>query len=133
MRTVTLMPSIARGRNIGVLGSNLQANVPVAVFVSLSCLPPSGRGSGLSTASRKAGPKTGHHVQGRHTRVNTVNPVQPPATVVSVFDTVSNIVSSEPPIAVSAPIAATDTRAAITPYSMAVAPLSSLMTVAKAG
>ncbi len=34
-------------------------------------------------------------------------------------------------MAVNAPIAATDTRAAIKPYSMDVAPLSSLTTVAK--
>ena len=124
------MPSTARGRNIGVLGSNRHANVSVAVFVSLSCLPPSGREAAFLTASWKAAPKTGHHVQGRHTRVNAVNPVQPPAAVVNTFDTDWNIVFSEPPIAVNAPIAATDTRAAIKPYSMDVAPLSSLATVA---
>lgn len=41
------------------------------------------------------------------------------------FDTVLNIVFNVLPMVVKAPIAATETRAAMSPYSMAVAPDSS--------
>ncbi len=43
----------------------------------------------------------------------------------SADETVPNMVDREFPMAVRAPMAATDTKAAIRPYSMAVAPLSS--------
>ena len=61
---------------------------------------------------------------------NTAVPdVQPPVAVDSALETVLNIVDKEFPIAVSAPIAATETKAAIRPYSIAVAPDSSLAKV----
>jgi hypothetical protein len=55
--------------------------------------------------------------------------VQPPLAPDSALETVLNIVDKEFPIAVNAPIAATDTKAAIRPYSIAVAPDSSLAKV----
>ncbi len=55
--------------------------------------------------------------------------VQPPLAPDRALDTVLNIVDKEFPIAVSAPIAATETKAAIRPYSIAVAPDSSLAKV----
>ncbi len=55
--------------------------------------------------------------------------VQPPLALDSALETVLNMVDKEFPIAVSAPIAATETKAAIRPYSIAVAPDSSLAKV----
>ncbi len=55
-----------------------------------------------------------------------VEGVQPPAAPESALETVLNMVLRLPPMAVRAPMAATETKAAMRPYSMAVAPSSFL-------
>ena len=62
---------------------------------------------------------------GGQTRLNAVLDGRQPVAVESALETVVNMVLRLPPMAVKAPIAATDTKAAIRPYSMAVAPSSS--------
>ncbi len=99
----------------------------LSIAAGLSCRAGVGGGTTgrkMPTPPRRQAPRRRRHVALKR---GCCGPeVQPPETAVgSALETVPNKLCKEFPISVRAPMAATETRAAIRPYSIAAAPLSS--------